>query len=184
MGRDGPRCIPHERRCVIQTEQTRWTEAGGWEPGPLGRLDDPQLVLLFGGTSVLREQRYQDDIKWAYPSAHVMGCSTSGEICGTQVFDDSLVATAIQFAGTRISGARIKLEDVSSSFQAGVELARQLDQEELVHVFVLSDGLSVNGSELVAGLTSALPSNVTVTGGLSGDGARFQETLVFWDSAP
>ena len=166
------------------TEQTRWTEARGWEPGPPGRLEDPQLVLLFGGTSVLREQRYQDDVKWAYPGAHVMGCSTSGEICGTQVYDDSLVATAIQFTGTRISGARIKLDDVSSSFQAGVELARQLDQEELVHVFVLSDGLSVNGSELVAGLTSALPSNVTVTGGLSGDGARFQETLVFWDSAP
>jgi hypothetical protein len=53
-----------------------------------------------------------------------------------------------------------------------------------VHVFVLSDGLQVNGSELVAGLTGRLPKHVTVTGGLSGDGGRFAETLVFWDSAP
>ena len=49
---------------------------------------------------------------------------------------------------------------------------------------MLSDGLSVNGSDLVAGLTKHLPAHVSVTGGLSGDGARFQETLVFWDGVP
>jgi hypothetical protein len=54
----------------------------------------------------------------------------------------------------------------------------------LVHVFVLSDGLHVNGSELVAGLVSHLPPQVAVTGGLSGDGARFGETLVLADRAP
>jgi hypothetical protein len=54
----------------------------------------------------------------------------------------------------------------------------------LVHVFVLSDGLRINGSELVNGLTSQLPSDVTVTGGLSADGERFGQTLVVWDGAP
>jgi hypothetical protein len=54
----------------------------------------------------------------------------------------------------------------------------------LVHVFVLSDGLRVNGSDLVRGLTQQLPKQVTVTGGLAGDGDRFQETLVFWNDAP
>jgi hypothetical protein len=36
----------------------------------------------------------------------------------------------------------------------------------------------------VRGVTDALPDEVTVTGGLSGDGDRFQETLVLWDSEP
>jgi hypothetical protein len=45
-------------------------------------------------------------------------------------------------------------------------------------VLVISDGLKVNGSELVKGLASQLPAGVGVTGGLSGDGARFQRTLV------
>jgi hypothetical protein len=49
---------------------------------------------------------------------------------------------------------------------------------------VLSDGLNVNGSDLVRGLTQHLPDNVTVTGGLAGDSDRFLETLVFWDNVP
>jgi len=42
----------------------------------------------------------------------------------------------------------------------------------------------VNGSELVRGLTEHLPPHVAVTGGLAGDGDRFQETLVLWNDAP
>src|SRR5690606_16398565 len=55
---------------------------------------------------------------------------------------------------------------------------------ELRHVFVLSDGLNVNGSELASGLASVLPRQVAVTGGLSGDGSRFEQTLVALDGPP
>lgn len=169
----------------MQIEQMRWTQANGWEPTAPGTLGKPaQLVLLFGSTGVLKEQHHLDEIKQAYPNAHLLGCSTSGEIYETQVFDDSLVATAIQFEATQIQGVRVKLSDGIGSFEAGERLAEKLDKAGLVHVFVLSDGLHVNGSELVAGLATHLPSHVAITGGLSGDGARFQETLVFWDSAP
>jgi hypothetical protein len=48
----------------------------------------------------------------------------------------------------------------------------------LTHAFVLSDGTRINGSELVRGLVSALPAGVTLSGGLSGDGAAMRETLV------
>jgi hypothetical protein len=169
----------------MQIEQMRWTQGSGWEPTAPGRLGDAaQLVLLFGSTAVLKEQRHLDEIRQAYPNAHLLGCSTSGEIYETQVFDDSLVATAIQFGDTQIQGVRVKLSDGIRSFEAGERLAKELDKAGLVHVFVLSDGLNVNGSELVEGLAAHLPSHVAVTGGLSGDGARFQETLVFWDSSP
>ncbi len=137
----------------MQIEQMRWTQGNGWEPTAPGRLGDAaQMVLLFGSTAVLKEQRHLDEIRQAFPNAHHLGCSTSGEIYETQV--------------------------------AGERLAKELDKAGLIHVFVLSDGLHVNGSELVAGLAAHLPSHVAITGGLSGDGARFQETLVFWDSSP
>lgn len=169
----------------MKIEQTRWTEAQGWAPAPPGILGETaQLALLFGSTSLLSEQKCLAEIKRAYPNAHLLGCSTSGEICGTQVFDDSLVATAVSFEHTQLQGTRIKISDVGGSFEAGERLAQALDKEGLVHVFILSDGLHVNGSELVAGLLRHLPAHVTATGGLSGDGARFQETLVFWDSEP
>jgi hypothetical protein len=43
---------------------------------------------------------------------------------------------------------------------------------------VLSDGLSVNGTPLVKGLSDGLPEGVVITGGLAGDGSRFGQTWV------
>ena len=169
----------------MKIEQTRWTEAKGWDPTEPGKLGDAaQLILLFGSTSVLKEGRYLDTIKTSYPGAHLLGCSTSGEICDTQVLDDSVVVTAISFEYTRIQCTKVEIGNLECSFAAGERLAKALGTKELVHVFVLSDGLIVNGSELVAGLTKHLPAQVSVTGGLSGDGTRFQETLVFFDGQP
>jgi hypothetical protein len=169
----------------MRIEQTRWVEGKGWIPAPPGKLEsDAQLVLLFGSPACLRRTSWRDDIEHAYPNAHRLGCSTAGEIYGTEVTDETLVATAIAFEHTRLHGASLKLGDVSGSFQAGERLANSLPREDLVHVIVISDGQNVNGSELVAGLTQHLPTGVTLTGGLAGDGDRFQETLVLWDGPP
>jgi len=142
------------------------------------------LVLLFGNTLILKAQKCFSEIKDAYPKALLFGCSTAGEICGTHVNDDSLIATAINFKFTQLKGSQIRLNEVENSFQAGDRLARSLDKKGLVHVFVLSDGLKVNGSDLVNGLMKNLPDGVTLTGGLSGDGERFEETFVLWDGPP
>ena len=169
----------------MRIEQKKWTEATGWTAQPLGDLgESAQLVLIFGATPILREKGLVEEVKRTYPGAHMLGCSTAGEICGTQVSDDSLVTTAVSFEHTRLKGAQVKLDQVKDSFQAGEYLARSLDPHGLVHVLVLSDGLGVNGSDLVSGLTQYLPDRVTVTGGLAGDGERFEETLVLWDGAP
>jgi len=169
----------------MQTEQTRWIPGTGWAPAPPGRLGaGAQLVLLFGSPACLKQPAWQDDIARAYPNAHRLGCSTAGEIYGAQVADETLVATAIAFEHTRLHGSSLKLRAGSDSFQAGEELAKSLPPEELVHVLVISDGQNVNGSELVAGLLAHLPPGVTLTGGLAGDGDRFQETLVLWDAPP
>jgi hypothetical protein len=169
----------------MKVEQARWSPAKGWEheiPGQLG--ETAQLVLLFGGTSTLKDQKHLDRIKKAYPEAHLFGCSTAGEICGTQVSDDSLVATAVSFDHTRLEGAQIKISEAENSHQVGERLAQSMDKNDLSHVLVLSDGLKINGSDLVKGLTMHLPEKVAITGGLSGDGGKFEETLVLLDGQP
>ena len=98
--------------------------------------------------------------------------------------DETIAVTAVYFEHTRIQGATIKIANASESIQTGEKLAQMIKHEDLVHVFALSDGLHINGSDLVKGLAHNLPANVTITGGLSGDGARFQETLVFADGTP
>jgi hypothetical protein len=169
----------------VKTIQKRWTEEKGWVPEFADRPDEKaQLVFLFGASRLLKEQKFFEEISSFYPRARLFGCSTAGEICGTQISDDSLVMTAVNFEYAHIEGARVKLSKSMDSFKAGELLAGDLEKHDLVHVLVLSDGINVNGSALVKGFTGYLPENVTVTGGLAGDGERFRETLVFWDSVP
>lgn len=169
----------------MKIEQVKWTQATGWQPAAPGKLaETAQLLFIFGSKETLRQQQCLQQLRAAYPQARFFGCTTAGEICGDQVYDDSLVATAIHFEQTTLQSAQVKINDMADSYQAGQSLARTLDQAELVHVLVLSDGLRVNGSDLVRGLTENLPPAVTVTGGLSGDADRFQETLVFYNDSP
>ena len=169
----------------MRVEQRLWTAEGGWKPNDRFDLGDKaQLVLIFAATPLCKNHELVERVRAAYPSAHLCGCSTAGEIHGTRVLDDSMVVTAVHFEKTRVEAARIGLSSAAESFEAGRKLARELKHDGLVHVFVISDGLKVNGSELVAGLVGELPANVAVTGGLSGDGSRFAQTLVWADAAP
>src|SRR5690606_17943481 len=81
-------------------------------------------------------------------------------------------------------GAQVELSDTMNSREAGLHLGRLLADKELRHVLVYSEGLHVNGTELVHGLTEGVGESITVTGGLAGDGELFSETWVVWNGEP
>jgi len=141
----------------------------------------PQLVLAFGSTSLIGNPSVYGDLKERFPDATIISASTSGEIIGDSLFDETVVATAIQFEKTTIKAINTNFSDHSNSFEVGNYLIEQLLADDLAAVFVISDGSYINGSELVSGLNENRPAHVTVTGGLAGDGARFQQTLVGLD---
>lgn len=166
----------------MRIEQKQWTADRGWQaqhPDELSESAD--LALVFAARQVLEETGVLVDVRKSYPKAKVFGCSTAGEICDTTVRDDSAVVTAIDFQSAHIDQAFERIDESGGSYDAGTSLALQLVPEGLVHVFVLSDGLNVNGSELVRGLAEHLPSGVSITGGLSGDGGHFEQTIVVAD---
>ena len=156
-------------------------EAGG----AAARVDDrAQLVLLFGSTRMLGDSRRFACLRAQFPRAILLGCSTAGEILDTRVLDDTLVATAIEFEHTQVKVARTSIKDAAQSFEAGRVLGQTLAGADLTHVLVLSDGLRVNGTALTNGLKACLPAAVVVTGGMSGDGERFERTLVCANDVP
>lgn len=69
------------------------------------------------------------------------------------------------------------LRNLAQSFALGAQVAEELDGTDLKGIFVLNDGLHVNGSDLVEGLQSALP-DTSITGGLTGDWAAFTQTFL------
>lgn len=143
------------------------------------------LVLAFGDRVLLSDAKRFEELKEAYPAAEILLASTSGNIFGTSLDQESIVATAIGFeTPVQLQIFRAQISEAKSSFEAGRILAEQLPKNGLVHVFLLSDGHLVNGSELIKGVLSQLPPKVAVTGGLAGDGNRFEKTLVGANAAP
>jgi hypothetical protein len=168
----------------MRIEQRQWNAGNGWHVSDSSDLaGDAQLVLAFGSTDALSDLSRIKELRAWYPDARILSCSTSGEILGTTIYDDSITTTAVAFEATTFSVAQLNISDYSSSYEAGQNLMTQLSQEGLVHVFVLSDGQKVNGSDLVKGLSSNLHPNISITGGLAGDGTRFQKTVVGMDDS-
>ncbi len=164
----------------MQIEQQRWSRAAGWASirSSTSCPTKAQLVLVFGTRHVLQDGEPLRDLRMRFPNATLLGCSTSGEIAEERVLDDTVVATAVAFDAVRVVHAYTAIASESDSRDAGRRLAAQLDPEGLRHVLVMSEGLKVNGSQLVEGLTTSLPPSVAVTGGLAGDGTAFVETVV------
>ncbi len=166
----------------MKIEQRRWTPQDGWKVvSTRDDMEAPQLVLFFAASDAMRDRDAVEALAAAWPGAHVLGCTTSGEICGTEVGDGTMVATAIHFEHSRVHTVYGRIDTAAVSAAAGKRLAGELPHEGLVHVMVLAEGLNVNGSELAAGLRAGLPPTVAVTGGLAGDGADFKHTSVYLD---
>ncbi|MBC3908417.1 FIST signal transduction protein [Undibacterium umbellatum] len=148
------------------------------------RTGTGQLILFFGSTALLSDSAYFLPLRKAFPDAIIAGCSTAGEIHGTTVSDDTVVVTIIDFEHTHLHFSKVEIHEAAHSFAAGQSLIEALPVTDLQHVLIFSDGLKVNGTELVRGLKADLPSHVEVTGGLSADGANFQKTLVCANDIP
>ncbi len=164
----------------MKIERCMWQEDGGWQKpvDPLANRDSANLVLAFAAPKLLKDPAHLMHLQKRFPKAVICGCSTAGEISGTRVMDDSFTASAIAFDSSTVVAQDAAITVSSESFAVGKKLADRLPKSGLVHTLVFSDGLRVNGAQLAAGIASGLPTGVAVTGGLSGDGDRFQETLV------
>jgi hypothetical protein len=139
-------------------------------------LPTANLVLTFGSIKRFSDVNLGKQLKERYPIAQIVGCTTSGEISAQGVFDDSLQITAIMWEKSQQKVVSTKMNDMQNSFDVAVTLARQLKGDNLKTVLLFSDGLHVNGSELLDGFQSIL-GDVAIVGGMAGDGAAFVKTL-------
>jgi hypothetical protein len=164
----------------MRVRQHRWNAADGWRGGrPVDLPRRAGLVLAFGARSRLRSEFPLADVRAAFPEAVLVGCSTAGEIEDVAVYDGSLAVTAVTFDDTIVRGSQLACRSPGESREVGRRLGETLLAEDLAHVLLFSAGLHVNGSDLVRGLSSALPEGVAMTGGLAGDGEAFEDTCAF-----
>ncbi|MHB8578551.1 MAG: FIST signal transduction protein [Ignavibacteriaceae bacterium] len=175
-----------QRKFTI-TENTAPKQPEPWE-------ESAQLLFVFGAPNIINNTSLIEAAKKFCPNAYIFGCSTAGEIYGTQVLDNTLIATTVHFENSQVKGWQMNIEKAEDSYITGETLSNEIPhsipslipdkEDKLIHVLVLSDGLNINGSDLVRGLLKNLPAEVTVTGGLAGDGESFKETFVISNGLP
>jgi hypothetical protein len=169
----------------MRISQHAWARESGWRVLADDGVERASLVLYFGGPGIFEDGTRYEELRARYGSAHLVGCSTGGEILGDEVYDDSIAATAIEFCSTRVALAQTAIAaHGGDACAAGRALAEQLPSPGLRSVFLLSDGTRVNGSELVRGVHECCGDGVPFTGGLAGDGASFGTTRVGIDANP
>jgi hypothetical protein len=167
----------------MKINQAMRTKTGEWEFIQQTPLNNP-LVLVFGDRMLLEDEGIYDEIRKLYPEGEIVFGSTSGEILETRVYEETLTLTAIEFEKSEYNVISRNIKDFVDIQKMGAELSSAFDTEQLRHLFVVSDGSFVNGSGLIEGLEQAEGFKATITGGLCGDGARFEKTLTSHNANP
>ncbi len=154
----------------------------GWDNIPDSALDSSQtLVLVFGSSDIGKISEPLEYIKNSFKNSVIIGASSAGEILMDELEEDSLVVAVLKFVNTTVRLSTEYIESAEDSFLVGQNISSSLSDNDLKAIFVLSDGLNVNGSQLTSGINSTLNPGTIVTGGLGGDCDRFESTWVVID---
>jgi hypothetical protein len=158
---------------------------GKWEelPSDLNN-NNCQLVFVFGPSACVVKPEIYQYLRKSYPSAEIVLCSAAGGVSNDRVYDTSTIVTAVEFEKTNIRCIKTNISDHENSFETGGYIMKQLDRGDLKSIFVLSDGICINGSELVEGFNHSNKQHIPVTGGLAGDDHRFEKTFVGLNEIP
>lgn len=165
--------------------ETYLFEDGNWDKKLDSTLDsENSLVICFGNSDYTQIQDALDDVNKVFDKSIIIGCSTSGEIYQDELFEKSLSIAIVKFEKSTLVLNAIELAESCNSMQIGETIANNLNKDGLKSIFILSDGLNINGSKLTKGISSILSNKVLVTGGLAGDDDRFEKTWVLVDGKP
>ncbi len=136
------------------------------------------IVFAFGDTQMVKKGETFKLLSEKFPHSHIVGASSSGNILGSSISSSPMVVSAVAFETSHVEVHSVDFYEGANIEELSSTLVGKLTKEGLKHVFIISDGVHVNGSQLVRGINECLD-GVEATGGLAGDGARFQETFVF-----
>lgn len=143
------------------------------------------LVLVFGNRYLLEKEEIITEIRKEFPYEHLVFGSSSGEIMGGNVNDNSVTITAIDFdKSSFIVQTENVLEHNKNANELGEVLYDKIPKAGLKHLFVLSEGSFVNGSSLIKGLETKIEDSISITGGMCGDDARFEKTIASYKENP
>lgn len=145
-----------------------YTYHNNWDRPFNTSLDSEQtLILLFSPIDTSAFTPVINSIYSHFPNAKIIGASSIANIVEDEIIDDTLSVAVIHFSHTKIQLASVCIDEYTNEFEAGKELTTQLLSDDMKHMFVLSGGIYISGSELTRGINHILPSTVFASGGVA-----------------
>jgi PAS domain S-box-containing protein len=133
-----------------------------------------QLFTSYNDETVIQEKL--NTLNELFPNASIIGSTTDGLINNGHVTLSNTVISFTLFENTMLTTFATNAFD--DFYQAGQLLANNTLQDNTKVIIAFIDGLSGNGEEFLNGISS-IDEKVIVAGGLAGDNALFEKTLVF-----
>jgi hypothetical protein len=156
----------------------------GWVSIDSNDVPEANLVLIFGSRKeLLQTEDYLNEVKKMFPRAELVICSTAGNIMSDRLTDNSITATAIEFASTRVKTYEFEIKGLNG-YITGAKIAALIEQAELNNVMILLDAGKINGGYLLDGINSVFEGKIPVYGGFAGDDTNFQEQVVGLNKLP
>ncbi|SRR5258708_1883042 len=84
----------------MHSQQITWNSQAGWTPIK-AELENVSLVFYFGTRQMLACGKRVSELREMFPAAHILGCTTGGQINNNEISDDEIVAAAMKSSQRR-----------------------------------------------------------------------------------
>ena len=168
----------------MKIQGTQWNNGSWAAPLNTDLNSDRTVITIFGHRECNKNKQLFEELFEKFPDSIFMGCSTSGEIFGTEVNDNTISVAIAKFEKTHFRKVCKIIPNSENSYEIGNHLASALVDDDLKAIFVLSDGLNINGTKLIEGVNDVVSPKTITSGGLAGDGTNFEKTWVLGEDFP
>lgn len=127
---------------------------------------EPDILFLFVSPAFAEKQEFLTALNKKYPEAIMVGCAAYDNSGVDNPYLKKVEFTAVKIASGSIKADYISMDEVYTSYEAGDLLAEKLNDPELKHIFLFSDGYNVKSADLLNGLRYSLLNNISITGNI------------------
>ncbi len=148
---------------------------------PIDEINRSKSILIQVFTGIVDREYIKEMIDYLlkiFPSAHIIGSTTDGEINNSKISLKKSLISISSFVNTTITSYSSQDITLDNSFFKGEDLALSLVCKDTKAMIVFIDGLNSNGEEFLNGVHE-VSQNSVVIGGMAADNGEFIETIVF-----
>lgn len=165
----------------MKIETNFYQNEQGWSHPHQSSLDSSNTLVLFFASPSLKNAQEIHQLRDYFPTSHLVGVSTSGEILNQSITDNSIVYVVMYLEKTDIKIYFDEHCTKDKNVQAGQDMADRLYDRSLKHIMLFFSGFNMNVDDFISGFMKNAGRAIPMSGGIAGDGDRFQETWVYYN---